>query len=192
MRKTWMLGVVALSAILSTAAAGLAAPPSRYHATFYLHETPDDPNSALRYVITFTLQPVEVDGDAVGWGLVKTTLVRPGGGGDDDVFVDAAPTVDTPDELWWVAHADADAPAIKEFSDTPPLTGVALAGELAAPDMEYSFDGHGEYVPPGGGSSPYLAFASATYVIIESGDPEPDKDGDPEPMPIGDAPPPSL
>lgn len=191
MRMNWIPGAIGVGAILATAAAGYAAPPSVYHATFYVHESPADPNSPLLYEMTFTLEPAETAGNLVGWQVVKSTLVRPDGG-EDHVFFDAAPAVDTPDGLWWVEHDDIDTPVIAEFSATPPMSGLALANEPADTDLEYSFDGHGAYTPSGG-SSQFLAFASVTFVIIESGDPQPVKEGNPLPMPISDdEPAPSL
>lgn len=182
---------LAFGAMVMLSAAAVASPPGTYQVTLYLYETPNDVESPLLYAFSLTLTPADEAGNAIGWLIEEAALIRPdAGGGDPHVFIDTDPNVASGDGLWWVQHADPNAPTIEEFDYTPLVTGATVPLDSSDPDLEYEFEGHGPVQGGQGTSQPMLAAVS--YVIIQSGEEEPEEEGDNEPMPIDPDTPPNL
>ena len=126
----------------STYATAQAELPDDRIAEYYIRETPTDPDSDVLYIVTLELTAVDQDGDEIAWEITEVTLTKPGeGGGEDTVWVDDAPDLDTPDGYWWVEHADPEHPQDAEFDWPPLLQGTGTVVDPGGDDMEYDFTG---------------------------------------------------
>ncbi|MFH1417607.1 MAG: hypothetical protein ABII12_04890 [Planctomycetota bacterium] len=147
---------------------------------YLIHEEPTDPESDVVFIVRLQVEAEDSDVDAIGWRIVAAEFRQPdGGGGDDTVWLDGSPVVDSPDGLWWCDHADFLAPQLNEFAMPPLLEGTADAQDSQGPDLDYSFEGVLYEPPPGG--PPYDPTAAFNYVFTRVGEQEPKEEGDDEP-----------
>ncbi|MCP5117621.1 MAG: hypothetical protein GY953_42905, partial [bacterium] len=92
-------------------------------------------------------------------------------------------TVDTPDGLWWIEHADPEDPQLGEFDMPPLVSGAAAAQTEPEPDLDYAFEG----VELQGPGDSYFALAAALDLWFqEVGQSTPLKDEDHEVAEIDD------
>lgn len=180
-RKIGLLcGCVLMSVVASAQA--LANPPSQFTVTASIYEVPGDTNSTLKFKVSWSLEPVSVNGNDVGWEVVETTIMREAVGPNFAVYYrDEAPDVDTTVGLWWVTHADIDKPTIDEFLSSPTISGVAVDLDENEADLNYSVTLNGE-------STSGAPIALATYTIQAEGDDEPEEDDDDGETPISPTP----
>jgi hypothetical protein len=160
--------------------------PADTYVAYWIHEQPGDPESPVAFSVTLSLQAVASYDSSVGWKIASVELRQPGtGGGDDLVWADSAPVVDTPDGLWWVSHADMLYPQRSEFYQLPMFWGVGEALESLNEDIEYAFDGPGS-VPLI--EAPYAVTTKMDFYVAYDGDPDPVTNGQDEPVEIPDEP----
>lgn len=144
--------------------------------SYVLHETPADPESAVVFTVELDLTAVDFDGDWVGWEVAEARFLQPLDPGGDTVWVEQLPFVDTLDGLWWIEHADPEAPVDAEFVLPPLLEGTAIAQDAADPDMDYSFEGLVYVPPPEPEDSPYETTGALDCLCWLVGEPGPEVD----------------
>ena len=161
-------------------------PPIKQDVVYKIH---DDPNSPITFTIWLSLEEAAVDGNSIGWEILKVRFRQIGeAGGPDTIWSVSDPNVPTPGGLWWVDHVDGGNPQLAEFDDPPHLTGVATSDDPSGTDLKYDFEGV-SYTPPPSGL-PWDPTAALDYELklkgestaLESGDDEPveiDADDDP-------------
>ncbi len=117
-------------------------PPLQQVVSHSVYQDPDDPESDLIWMIVTFLTESDSDGDSIGWSVNKIKLFEINAYPTPDrEWVDTTPTVDTPDGLWWIEHADPNSPDLAEF-DTPPfIDGLADAQDPNDCDLDYEFEG---------------------------------------------------
>ncbi len=130
---------------------------------FNLRQDPNDPSSAIIRTIDLDLESQEVDGNDVGWAVVSLKVSELDANGQaTQVWIDAAPFVDSTDGLWWIEHADPLDPHRSEFVMPPLLEGVAAAEDPADPDLDYSIEGVTYNAPP---EPPFEVTAALDYTF---------------------------
>ncbi len=181
--KTLIAAIVVCTSY-ATARADLPGPLT---VEYKIRETPTNPNSDVVFTVVLVLTAEDESGESVGWQIKKIRLT------DVDaapfgpwIWDEVSPTVDTPDGLWWVTHADHTDPQFEEFDETPLLEGTATA-QGQHDDLDYSFQGD-----TWGGTSMYGGSVLAlTYEFTIEGEEDPEEEGDDEPVEVdGEADPP--
>jgi len=145
--------------------------------SYNLHETPDDPNSPILWTIDLRLAENQMDGGSIGWLITRLTIKAFNDHGTLlDTWIDASPDLNTPDGLWWIEHADPQAPEIAEFVEPPYLEGAAAALNPAHANLEFAFAGL-SYTPPPGGP-PFETTGGLDYTLTLGGSTEPEAQGE--------------
>lgn len=188
--KLFVAMVASLTGANHTAHAALPDPPPQipilpadWIITYYIHETPTDPESDVTFTIAMYLAAGDRDGESVGWDIVYIDFVQPGTGNPDTTWTEASPYVDSADGLWWIDHADGTFPDVAEFDMPPLLVGTAAADDPNDDDLEYDFEGVTYTTPPGG--DPYAHNVALTYFLALAPEPMvPLEEGDDEPVDI--------
>lgn len=175
------IAVVLLSGLLSIAWAQEL--PADETVAYWIHELPDDPNSAVTLSITLTLHADDSDSGSVGWQITEVEFRQPGtGGASDTVWTESFPSVNSADGLWWVEHSDPGDPQPSEFSWPPLLTGDAVAVDPANADLSYALEGLAYTPPPEG--APYTVTAAFQYSFSLLGESAPFLEGEDEPVEV--------
>lgn len=168
---------IAVAAMLAAPAFGL--PPDET-ITYEIHEDPQDPESRVIFVVKLALEAEDSDSSSVGWRIAMAKFRKVEQGPDTDWIIED-PYVPTADGLWWVEHADIDAPALDEFTEPPHLSGTADPMDPSDPDLDYDLQGV-SYVPPEPPEEPpYFVTTILDYIFWMVGEPEPEVEGDEEP-----------
>lgn len=151
--------------------------PMELSVGYNIRETPSSPSSAAIWTINLELQEGYLDGNNVGWLISAITISRLNATGQvADIWTEATPTVNSPDGLWWVEHADPQAPQASEFAEPPLLESTASAEDPAGSDLDYDLEGL-PYNPPPEGSL-FENTAAVDYRFTLVGSPEPESTGD--------------
>ena len=154
----------------------------------YIRHDASDPDSDVRYEIELFLTADEIDGDSVGWDITSSTLREFDEFGTTITkWTDSAVTISTNDGLWWIDHADAQAPVSAEFIEPPLIYGTGQSGDPNAPDLDYDLEGFEYTAPPGG--PPWTLTGSLTYSMTEEGETQAEEDEDEEPIEYEELPP---
>lgn len=161
-----------------------ALPDDRW-AEYTVYETPNDPQSDVVFIVRLHLvadQQINGEGTAgsIGWEVTGMDFTQPGTP-SDTLWTEDSPSVDTPDGLWWVDHADLSNPDTAEFALPPSLVGTATADDPADEDLDYDLAGE-EYTPPAApgepphevtGSLTFDSYLATSQAAVEEGDDEP-------------------
>ncbi|MCG8405966.1 MAG: hypothetical protein MI923_12290 [Phycisphaerales bacterium] len=140
--------------------------------------------NVLVFQFRLFLSSKESGSGEVGWNIDKAEFHQPGTNGGD--WVKDNPTVDTPDGLWWVDHADVQKPEISEFCLPPLLEGLATSEDPADDDLDYSLEGR-SYTPPPEGK-PFNITVALDYIFQRVGAAQPEESGDDEPAELDEVP----
>ncbi|MEK6642483.1 MAG: hypothetical protein AABZ08_01125 [Planctomycetota bacterium] len=179
--------VTLLSLLVVTVAMPRAAEatPSEYKVQYSIHETRNDPESAVIYRVSLELEYATTVNKQNSWN-VTTILVShvDSQGTVDEQWRLTNPSVSTGDGKWWTAHDDTDNPVIGEFVSPPPMTGTADREIGSGADMNYDLS-----TGTASGSPPYAATAYLNLRLQRVNEPEPDLDDDEMPMETTDIPP---
>jgi len=170
---------------LSYTTANAVLPDDRWVA-LRVHETPNDPESALVFVVWLELTAMDSDGDDVGWDIITAKFIQPGT--PDTTWTDNSPYVDTADGLWWIEHADHEAPLDSEFVLPPWLAGTATADDPLDDDLDYDFAGVTYTAPSPPGEPPYANTGALDYSFTLTLEQTPMEEGEDEPVDIPDNP----
>lgn len=184
-RKMWLRVItpVVFSAMFGGDSAS-ALPDDRW-AEYTVYETPSDPQSDVVFIVRLHLvadQQITGQGTegSVGWDVTGIDFTQPGTP-SDTLWTEASPSVDTPDGLWWVGHADLGNPDAAEFALPPSLVGTATADDPADEDLDYDLVGE-VYTPPAApeeppheitGSLTFDSYLATSQAEVEEGDDEP-------------------
>jgi hypothetical protein len=174
-----LLGSVVPSA---NAAAPLPAEATTQEVVYRIHDDPNDPNSPITFTIWLSLKQADVDEDSIGWEITRVRFREVGY--QDTLWTESDPNVPTADGLWWVNHADPNAPLLEEFVKPPHLTGVADAEDQLDPDLDYEFQGV-TYTPPPAGE-PWDPTGALDYSFTMQGQSSPFASGEDKPTEMGD------
>ena len=150
--------------------------------SYRIHETPDDPNSAVAFVVTLTIDEADRDGDKVGWEVVEAYIEKPDAPTGD--WSTSDPLVWTTDGLWWITHADPDNPVLEEFASPPAITGTALAQSQGTENLNFELAGM-VYSQQANGA-PYAVNGALDYVFALVSATEPLKEGGEETVEVGE------
>ncbi len=173
------LVVFAVAGISSAWAEGL---PEDQKVAYLIHAVASDPNSPVTFEVTLSLEARGQAGTVVGWTVTGIEFHQLGvGGASDRAWTESQPIVPTADGLWWVQHADPQAPQAAEFS-TPPV----FAGQAASPDPEGNSLDYVLGGTPGepGGTSPWPTTTVLSHEFTVVGDPGPLTAADEEPVEV--------
>ncbi|MBI3836127.1 MAG: hypothetical protein HY287_17535 [Planctomycetes bacterium] len=141
---------------------------------FKIHEDPSNPLSQVTTIVTAHLSAMDRIDDKVAWRIDSLEFYRPA---TAQTWTKTLPTVSTSDGLWWIKHADADAPQASEFLVPPSVTGEAIANSSAYANLAYDLVGH-SYT----GTGPYAITSSLSYYLHPIAGLDPDDEGDHEPV----------
>lgn len=155
------------------AVADPAPPVEVQYVTFALHEAPGVPESPVVYTLMAAVVEEERSGNEIGWRVTSLQIRDERTG---ETWKEANPALQTFDGLWWITHGSADAPAVAEFVDLPPISGVAAPGAGAQDFLEYSVEGD-PYVQS---TPPYEVTSSLSYMWREQSELEPRASGESE------------
>ena len=157
---------------------------------------PTNPNSRVQYVLAPTISAREQDGDWVGWEVANYSITEKALLGSDTVWAVDLPFVDTTDGLWWVEHADPNAPVRSDFAVPAAVIDTAVASDPGSPNLYFDVVGV-PYTPPAGGGPFEVtgALDFAFWSVPQAADPPlppdpptppdpPDDSGDDEPVDI--------
>lgn len=169
-----LLGLMMLGALSVSRAVAQIPADQTIHWSF--RENPEDPESTVEIHAIVTLSAVEVDEENVGWSVASVEFIR-GEGEDETSWVEVAPPLETPDGLWWVAHADVENPQLDEFIDTPLLSGRAYSDDPEEVDLLYEIE---SATPMEGG--PFEQTSGVSYLLAAADTNEPVKEGEQEPV----------
>ncbi len=132
-----------------------------------VYQDPNDPESDLIWMIVTYLTESDSDGDSIGWSVDEIKFFEINADPTPDrEWVDPAPSVDTPDGLWWIEHADSNSPDLAEFDMPPFVDGVADAQDPSDSDLDYEFEG-AVYSEPTEGSQ-FTLTAALNMSLIEN------------------------
>ena len=171
--------VIALLCLSSSAAE--ASLPSDQQVVYHIRAVPSDPQSTVVFDLSLALSAQSVDGDQVGWRVDRVECSR-AIDGVVTVWTEDAPAVSSPDGLWWVQHADVNAPQVGEFASPPLLEGTAVTDDPQQPALEYSLAG-AQLTEPS--SVPYAHATALTFALTLANESEPIKTGSDEPTEVG-------
>ena len=178
-------GASVLTLLLAFCGAADARPPD-YTIGFNLHKTIGDPGSPIDFTITMGLMKDTVDGNDIGWFVNVVTIRKVDGQGNVlTTWSKNQPFVDTEDELWWIEHADPNAPTNSEFLVPPLISGTAPSPNPGVASLEFEFEGAIYVATPEG--APFSDTALLTTLLQEENDPNPEKDEE-EPVEMPDQP----
>lgn len=166
----------AVAAFLSFASAAFALPSNRT-ITYSIREAPTNEESDVLWTITLHLHAYSQMGSAVGWQVTQIDFRRTNGEDPDSVWTDSNPEFNDIENLWWVTHANTNAPTPREFDNFPFTTKTAAAVSNAENDLDYEL----ETTTSSSGMFSGNVVASS-YVLTETGDAEPDHEGSGEPI----------
>ncbi len=186
MRANCVISVMSLSAILlCTAWAGAqgVSPPDQ-QVTYYLREVPEQAQSPVVFDIVLTLSAQAVSGKSVGWHIDRIAYHQRTGSAVL-TWTEEMPVVNSADGLWWIQHATAAAPEVREFVKPPLLVGTALAERPENPALNYSFVG-ADYT--GTPSLPFANTGALTFTFVVDGESTPTEEGENEPTEINGGP----
>jgi hypothetical protein len=172
------IGLVAAAIAVGSASTALASQSISYR----IHETPEDPNSAIAFVVTLTVDEADRDGDKVGWEVHEAYIEQPGTPGG--AWLKSAPLVWTTDGLWWITHADPDNPVLEEFVLPPAITGTALVQSQGTENLNFELAGtvYNQQV----NGTPYAVNGALDYMFALVDTTEPLKEGGGETVDIRD------
>jgi hypothetical protein len=157
--------------------------PASRTVTLNIYEDPNDPESPVQTEIVLEVSAVEQDGDSVGWQVDSLSVARAVSDGTVAVWEQPLPDVVSADGLWWVDHADTQAPVTEEFAVVPWMAGVAESLDPRFTDLEFDLAGE-VYTPPPEGA-PFEVTTSLSYALRASSPDEPvDDSDDDEPVEI--------
>ena len=126
-----LAGTFLLGAQASTVKAGL---PADDGVRYTMRETPEDPESDIVFTAELALKAIDSDGDSIGWKITTMEFRQPATTTEPEyIWVEGAPSVPSPDGLWWIDHADHHSPDLAEFVLSPALTGTAIADDPSDP-----------------------------------------------------------
>lgn len=163
-----LLSTFVIVAVGSVSASTL---PDPVYIRYQVHQD-SDPQEPVSYEIGLVLTALERGGDDIGWRVDGVEIRKiDSSGGADFIWRDLAPEVDTQDGLWWVTHADADAPTNADFVEPPPVAGQAATVQRASADLDYELEGEVYTSPPEG--DPWEVTASLSFVLTLDGETEP-------------------
>ena len=93
-----------------------------------------DPNSDIVFTSILEMSEADRDGNVVAWQINNAYFTQHISGVSKRNWKADSIGVDTSDGLWWVQHADPDAPVQAEFDLPPELTGEAAVYQSSAPE----------------------------------------------------------
>ncbi|MEE9296951.1 MAG: hypothetical protein V3W34_18560 [Phycisphaerae bacterium] len=180
MRSNILYTVLITGTVVGTTyTAANAVLPDDQTVEYRIHETPTDPKSAVVFVVRLELTAEDSAGYEVGWEITTAQFRQPGT--PDTTWTEDYPYVDTTDGLWWVKHADPEAPEASEFVLPPWLLSTATADDPQDDDLDYDLEGVAYSLPPPPGEPPYENTAALDYsftlaqqeILLVEGDDEP-------------------
>jgi hypothetical protein len=150
--------------------------------SYKIHETPEDPNSAVVFVVTLTVDEADRDGDKVGWEVLEAYIEQ--AGTPASAWVKNAPLVWTTDGLWWITHADPDNPVVEEFASPPAITGTAEVHSQGTESLVFQLEGtvYDQQLK----GTPYAVNGALDYVFALANTTEPLKEGGGEIVDVSD------
>lgn len=162
-------------AVLFAFCGAVDAKPPDHTLRLNLRVTEGDPTSAIDFTLTMALMIEEQDGDDIGWDVISLTIrERDANGTVLNTWYKTSPFVDTPDQLWWIEHANSMAPVNAEFLIPPRILGTATSMNPTEPSLEFDFEGAVYMVPPEG--APFENTVSLTALLQEEDNPVPEKE----------------
>ena len=183
MRRTSLVRTLPILVLATSASVAWAQLPADQNYTFYLRETPTDPQSPVTLEITLDLHAEQADGNYVAWTVSNAEFHRPPSEGvEEATWQETAPVIPTTDGYWWVEHADPGTPTLAEFADTPlALTGLAPSIDPMEDSLDYAFESNPYTPPPPPDEEPYAqtSILSGSFLlavlqeIVEDPDDEP-------------------
>jgi len=179
-----LAAALAVTTALARPAAAQEQPPD-YSLTFTLYETPGDPESDVKAVVTVDFKEMDRSGSDVQWGVLRIRFLLPAGGGEPErVWLDATQRL-SPGERFWVSHADPDDPQPGEFAELPAFEGEADAVSGTETNLLFVFDVDAPLNPELYGG----VCVDATYSFALATEPEePIREGGQEPAQPTDSP----
>ncbi|RIK63271.1 MAG: hypothetical protein DCC65_16250 [Planctomycetota bacterium] len=124
--------------------------PSDRSIFYNLREDPEDPESDVVFRIELILHAMSATGSTVKWRIDEAVFTQYDGQTVLGEFSKVLPTVPGSDGLWWVTHANTEAPTLDEFDMPPHLTGTAERKSGSGADLAFDFEGVAYTPPPGG------------------------------------------
>ncbi len=161
--------VVAFVGVIHSDALAEATGSEELSIRYNIRETPGDPSSAVIWTIDLALQEEQVDGNDVGWLIDSVTISQLNATGQAaNVWTEATPTVNSPDGLWWLEHADPQDPHRSEFAKPPVLESTATAQDPANADLNYYLKGVPYNPPPEGPPFVNTGALAYTFTLVGS------------------------
>ncbi|HVP12020.1 MAG TPA: hypothetical protein VMV94_12635 [Phycisphaerae bacterium] len=152
--------------------------------SYQIHAVPDDPKSPVLFAVTLEVEEADRDGDSVGWEILSAHFERHGQGAA--TWIKDAPFVATPDGLWWVRHANANAPVTEDFVKPPEIAGTAEGQDGMHDDLGFVLEG--AFYDPELRGSPFTTTGSLNYAFVLANAPEPVAEGEDDPVEVGEKP----
>jgi len=149
--------------------------PADQAVKFSIHETPDNPRSAVAFVVELELTAINTNGNLVGWKITEARFWDSAEG--DPKWIEDSPVLDTGDGLWWIDHNNAQDPQLSEFVNLPYFEGTADAESAWDDNLEYELEG--DFFS---GTPPYDVTGAATGAFTLEGEPEPELVVDDDPV----------
>ena len=181
-------GASVLTLLLAFCGAADARPPD-FTLTVNVRETEGDHESPIEFTVTMGLMKDTVDGNDIGWKVIVVTIREMDDEGNVlNTWTKNSPDVNTADGLWWIEHADPDAPVNSEFLVTPLISGTAPSPNPSVVSLVFEFEGAIYVAPPEG--APYDDTSSLTMLLRDEGTPPPPpkKDVEDEPAEVPNQP----
>lgn len=181
------LGVMSFLAATTGFHANAAAVPQDRTQFYFMHSTPGDLESPIKWAIALRITAQQTDDSLVGWHINSIEITQyDSDGGITDRWTLDAPIVETSDGLWWVNHDDPESPIESEFTQPPVIKDDLIAIDPETPDLFVYLKG----VPfEQGGDPPYNGHVAAlTYQFALDSEPEPTGEGESEPVETGEEP----
>jgi hypothetical protein len=182
MNRTVFLGVSMFILGANGSSVVHAEPPESKIISLLFHSIPDDPASEVSLVVTLSLSPVASDGNTIGWSIDAVDFFKPT---ENDGWkrwqTGALDVLDSPDGLWWVAHADVSSPTESEFTVLPALAGLGDPEHLDDPELFFIIEATESTII----ADPDAPYASRTaYCHFHFSDGEDQVEGNDEPVEI--------
>ena len=131
-----------------------------------LRVTEGDPTSAIDFTLTMALMIEEQDGDNIGWDVMSLTIREWDANGTVlNTWYTTEPLVDTPDQLWWIEHANPAAPVNSEFLVPPRIADTAPHVNPTEASLEFDIEGN-IYVPPPSGAPFETTGSLDTFLVV--------------------------
>lgn len=171
------LGLVLLTLIVGSTSRSVLALPPPLTVGFEVHENPGVSTSPLQFTVSLSLSATDQKDGLIAWQVTQARFVEAGTSGR--IWSVSNPTITTADHLWWVQHANSNAPAAVDFRAPPLIEGSAAPVSGTSESLSFSFQGSSS--APANSAAANYSFHTLSGTIATSGD-------DDEPIVIIDIP----